>query len=35
MTALSVCERKLTPGVYLKDVSLERLRGHDDSIVVY
>ncbi len=26
-----LCERKLTPGVYLRDVSLQRLRRHVDS----
>jgi hypothetical protein len=30
-----VCERKLTPGVHLRDVSLQHLRRHVDSIVVY
>ena len=28
----SMCERNLTPSVYLKDVSLQCLRGHGDSV---
>ena len=33
--AHNLCERKLTPGVDLGDASLQRLRGHVDSIVIY
>jgi hypothetical protein len=32
---LSVCEHKLTPGVYLRDECLQRWCSHDDSTMVY
>jgi hypothetical protein len=30
-----LCERKLTPGVYLRDLSFQRLCRHVDSIVIF